>query len=216
MQKALDKVKKAYSFWGNFPLLYAAQDYFTFMGRPQFIRKRAAEKLHAKKGGRVLEVACGNGRNFPHMMKAIGKEGRLLGFDYSREMLDYGGKFCMEKGWNNVKLVQGDAAVLRIGENDFDGVLSVLGISAIPDWGKALKRCHEVLKPGGRLSVCDARLFRGWLKFLNPFAKSIYSKYAAWDSSKNIPEKMKEIFGNVEVEDFNVGTMFIAVSTKEK
>lgn len=215
MQRALDKVKKVYSFWGNFLWLYAVQDYFTFFGKPRFIRKRAVEKLHLQEGDRALEVACGNGRNFPYIMETIGEKGALLGFDYSQEMLSGAQKFCMRKGWSNVEFIQGDAAQLHVGEKDFDGVLSVLGISAIPSWEAALQRCHNALKPGGRLCVCDARPFRGALKFFNPLVKAIYSRFAAWDPSKNIPEKMKEIFGNVEVEDFNAGTMFIAVSIKQ-
>lgn len=185
------------------------------MGRPGFIRNRAVEKLHVQKGGRVIEVACGNGRNFPYIIGSIGAEGTLLGFDYSQEMISSAEKFCMKKKWRNVKLMQGDAAQLHIGGKKFDGVLSILGISAIPSWEAALQRCHAILKVGGKLCVCDARPFRGILKFFNPLIKIIYSKFAAWDPSKNIPEKMKEIFGNVEVEDFNAGTMFIAVSTKQ-
>ena len=94
-------------------------------------------------------------------------------------------------------------------------MVSVLGVSAIPDWEKALNRCYDVLRPGGKLVICDARLFTGFLKILNPLVKIIYSKFAAWDSTKNIPEKMKEIFGNVELENINLDTFFIAVSVKK-
>lgn len=215
MQNALNKVKKVYSFWGKFPWLYAAQDYFTFFGKPRYIRKRAVEKLHLQKGDRMLEVACGNGRNFPFVMSAVGPEGKLVGFDYSQEMLNSAERLCRKKDWQNIRLLQGDAAQLNISEKNFDGILSILGISAVPDWEKALQRCHKILRRGGKLSVCDARPFHGALKFLNPLIKLIYSNFAAWDPSKNIPEKMKEIFGNVEVENFNAGTMFIAISTKQ-
>lgn len=212
----LNKVKSVYSFWGNFPVLYDAQDFITFMGRADFIRKRAVEKLCLQKGDRVLEVACGTGRNFPYIVGAIGKEGLLVGFDYTQEMLDSAGLLCRQKGWKNVKLAQGDAAELKIKEKDFDGVLSVLGISAVPEWGKALRRCREVLRMGGALSVCDARLFKGAFEFLNPLVKVIYSNLAAWDPSKNIPEKMGDVFGNVKVQNFNFGTFFIATSFKNR
>ncbi len=212
----LKKVKKVYSFWGRFPSLYSAQDIVTFLGRAKNIRSRAIKKMGLKRGGEALEVACGSGKNFPYIIEAIGKDGFILGFDYSQEMLDAAKQLSKRNGWSNIKLVQGDAAQLKITENNFDGVVSVLGISAIPDWEKALKRCHDVLRFGGKLVVCDARLFTGFLKFLNPLVKIIYSKFAAWDPSKNIPEKMKEIFGNVEVENLNLGTFFIAVSVKKE
>jgi len=212
----LKKVKKMYSFWGRFPSLYSAQDIITFLGRAKTIRSLAVKKMELKRGDKALEVACGSGRNFPYIIDAVGKDGFILGFDYSQEMLDAAKELSKQNEWGNIRLIQGDAAQLKIAENNFDGVVSVLGISAIPDWEKALERCHDVLRFEGKLVVCDARLFTGFLKFLNPLIKVIYSKFAAWDPSKNIPEKMKEIFGNVELENLNFGTFFIAVSVKKE
>ena len=210
--KKLENVKKVYSFWGRFSLLYDAQDFFTFLGRAKTIRGRAVHRIGLKRGEKVLEVACGSGRNFPYLVEAVGKEGRVFGFDYSQEMLDAAKQLSKQHGWNNITLVQGDAAKLAITEKNFDGVVSVLGISAIPDWEKALKRCYDVLSHGGKLVVCDARLFTGVLKIFNPLVKLIYSRFAAWDPSKNIPEKMKKVFGNVEVEESNFCTFFIALT----
>ena len=215
-KSALESVKKVYSFWGRFPALYSAQDTITFLGRAKAIRSRAVQKMGLKRGDKALEVACGSGRNFHYLLELVGKDGFILGFDYSQEMLDAAKQLSKRNEWSNIKLVQGDAAQLKIPENNFDGVVSVLGISAIPGWGKALERCHNVLRSGGKLVVCDARLFNGFLKILNPLVKLIYSKFAAWDPSKNIPEKMKEVFGNVEVENLNLGTFFIAVSVKKE
>jgi demethylmenaquinone methyltransferase/2-methoxy-6-polyprenyl-1,4-benzoquinol methylase len=214
--KNLENVKKVYSFWGRFPSLYSAQDIITFLGRAKTIRSRAVKKMGLKRGDRALEVACGSGRNFPYLVEAVGKDGFILGFDYSQEMLDAAKQLSKRNGWHNIRFIQGDAAQLKIKEDDFDGILSVLGISAIPNWKKALNRCYDVLRPGGKLVICDAHLFTGFLKILNPLVKIIYSKFAAWDPSKNIPEKMKEIFGNVEVENFNLGTFFIATSIKKR
>ena len=215
-KQQLKQVKNVYSFWGRFPSLYSVQDYITFLGRPKTIRRKAVEALHLQKGNKVLEIACGSGRNFQYLAEAAGKKGKIIGFDYSREMLDASKKLVQRQGWENFTLVQGDAAELKIGEKDFDGAISVLGISAIPSWEKALRRCKTVLKSGGSLVVCDAQLFTGRLKFFNPMIKLIYSRFAAWDPSKNIPKKMKKIFGNAEVRTFKGGTFFIAKSVKRK
>ncbi|MBI5390384.1 class I SAM-dependent methyltransferase [Candidatus Woesearchaeota archaeon] len=213
--KKLENVKTVYTFWGRCPLLYRAQDQITFLGRAKIIRSRAIKMIGLKKGNKVLEVACGSGRNFPYLVEAIGRNGLILGFDYSQEMLDSAEKWCERNDWETIKLVHGDAAFLNINETNFDGVVSVLGMSAIPGWKDALQRCHDVLRPGGKLVVCDARLFSGLLKILNPLVKAIYSTLAAWDPSKNIPETMNEVFGNVKLEKFNGGTFFIAVSVKK-
>ncbi len=211
----LEKVKAAYSFWGRFPSLYFLQDFVTFMGRPSRIRKAAVTALGAKAGDGILEVACGNGRNSPYVLAVIGERGTLVGLDYSPEMLAAARRLSERRGWKNVRLVEGDAALLQVGEG-FDGVFSVLGISAIPAWERALVRCQEVLRRGGVLVVCDARPFRGPLRFLNPLIKAVYSRFAAWDPEKDISGKMREIFGNVRVETHNLGTFFIAKSVKGK
>ncbi len=199
----LNKVKSAYSFWGQFPLLYAAQDFITFMGRAEYIRKRAVSKLKLQKANKVLEVACGTGRNFPYVIDAIGPEGKLVGFDYTQEMLDAAKELSRKKNWQNITFIQGDAAELNVADLAFDGVISVLGISPIPRWEEALNRCKDVLRIGGVISICDAQLFEGIFNVFNPIVKIVYANLAAWDPSKNIPAKLKELFGNVSVENFN-------------
>ena len=84
---SLDRVRGVYSFWGEHAGLYALQDYVTFLGRPRRIRARAATALSVGEGARVLEVGCGTGRNFPFILQQVGPTGRLVGFDYSEEML---------------------------------------------------------------------------------------------------------------------------------
>lgn len=212
----LARVERVYSLWGRLPGLYAAGDLLTFMGRPGRIRAAAVERLRLREGDTVLEVGCGTGRNFRHLQRAIGAEGRLVGFDYSGEMLAAANRLCRRRGWRNVTLVQGDAAALDVGEGGFDGVLSVLAMSVIPDHRQALERCRDVLRPGGVLSVCDARLFPERLAFLNPLVRALYTWGAAWDPAKDLPAAIEEVFGNVEVEDLNLGSFFIATAVKEE
>ncbi len=210
----LETVLKVYRFWGHHPLLYAASDYLTFLGRPGLIRGRAADALGVSAGGRILEMGCGTGRNLVHLENRVGSAGRIVAFDYSTDVLSAAGALCRKKGWHNVTLVQGDAARLETGETDFDGVLSVLAVSAIPEWKRALERSRELLRPGGVLSVCDASLFHGPLRVLNPLVEILYRKYAAWDPFRDIPGQMERLFGNVTVERYNQGTFFIARSVK--
>lgn len=210
----LETVRRVYATWGRHPRLYAAQDWLTFLGRHQAIRRRAVEATGVGRGARVLEVACGTGRNFRYIENRIRHRGRLVGFDYSREMLAAAREICRRRGWSNVDLVQGDAAVLDVGEEPFDAVLSVLGLSAVPDYVAALERCRAVLRPGGTLSVCDAQLFPGRLRMLNPLVRAAYTRGAAWNPDRDIPGQMRRIFGNVLVETFNLGTFFVATSTR--
>lgn len=212
---ALSQVESTYSFWGRHPSLYAAQDLVTFLGRHRYIRGEAAAAMNVGPGANVLEIACGSGRNFPYIHNQIGQSGRLVGVDLSGEMLAAARGLCKQSGWQNIELFQGDAAELDIPYSDFDGSLSVLGISAIPAYKRAIARAHSLLRPGGILAVCDARLFQGHLRALNPLVERIYGKFAAWDPTKQVPIAMKEAFGNVAVRQFNFGSFYIAVSRKE-
>jgi ubiquinone/menaquinone biosynthesis C-methylase UbiE len=212
----LGAVRRVYAIWGRHPHLYAAQDWLTFLGRHRRIRRRAVEASSAGPGARVLELACGTGRNFAYIEERIGRSGQLVGFDYSQQMLAAAEKLCSWRGWSNVELVRGDAAELDIGGPPFDAVISVLGLSAIPDHRAALERRREVLRPGGVLSVCDASLFSGALRHLNPLVRAVYERSAAWEPDRNIPEDMRRCFGAVEVERFNFGTFFVARSVKSE
>lgn len=212
----LDRVRSVYSFWGRFSSLYSAQGLITFLGQEGSLRDRAVSRIGLEPGNKVLDVACGTGRNFRYLLERVGAEGEVLGFDYTQEMLEAAEKLCRKNGWQNVKLVQGDAAELDLEETNFDGAISVLGISAIPDYESALSRIKDVLRPGGMLSVLDGKPFDGALSFLNPIIKPLYSIWAVWDYSRDIPQKMKETFGNVMVGHFNSGTMYIAVSVKKE
>ncbi len=211
----LDFVDRVYGFWGRHPGLYAAQDYVTFLGQPGRVRRAAVAALGLPEGGTVLEVACGSGRNFPHLIGAIGPRGHLVGFDYSQSMLGAAAESCRRRGWKQVELIQGDAAALDVGARRFDGVLCVLGMSAIPDWRRALARCRDVLVPGGTLSVCDARLFSSpALAWLNPAITRAYAAAAAWAPDRDIPGAMQAIFGNVRTRSYNAGTFVVATSIR--
>lgn len=132
----LAEVAATYRFWGRHPFLYAAQDYVTFLGRPRMVRAASVGALACGPGDRVLEVGCGTGRNLPYLVRAVGRKAHVVGFDYSREMLDAAARLARARGWCQVEFVQGNAAALPV-TGSFDGVLGVLAMSAIPDWQRA-------------------------------------------------------------------------------
>lgn len=214
--RELGTVERIYRAWGRHPRLYAAQDLLTFLGRHRTIRRHAVRALAVGRGARVLEVACGSGRDFPYLEATIGPEGTLVGFDLSAEMLQAAGSLVARREWSNVRLIQGDAAELDVGTEPFDGALCVLGLSAMPDPLSALRRCRDVLRPGGRLAVCDARLFSGRLTKLNPLVRALYVPATGWDPDRDLASEIEHVFGNVATETFNAGTFFVAWAEKRK
>ena len=140
----------------------------------------------------------------------MGKEGKIIGFDYTQGMLDAAKRKYIEKlGWKNVELIQGDAAELDLPEESVDGIISTLGISAIPRHFQALQKAKKTLKSGKAMVILDAKLFTGVLKIFNPLLKVAYMISASWDYTKDIIGDFTKLFGEIELTEYNQGSMYI-------
>ncbi|MFQ5975554.1 MAG: class I SAM-dependent methyltransferase [Candidatus Hydrothermarchaeales archaeon] len=209
----LEDVKKSYKFW-SWPPLYDSMVFLFSMGKAKRFRTRAVEKLDLKKGDFVLDMACGMGHNFPHLVKAVGEDGNILGFDYSPDMLANAKKRIAKEGWRNIEIVQGDAAKLPYPENHFDGAICTLAMSVIPDYKKALKRMVKVVKPGKRIVIIDVRPFGGILSVLNPLW-DFGNRLAAADIKRSMVQDMKALLNGVEVEENLSGMLYIVWGTRK-
>ncbi len=124
-----------------------------------FGRDTLIEGLDASAGMRVLEVACGTGRNLAKIGKAWPGV-RLYGLDISEEMLKNARKALGE----TARLGQGDACAFDPDETfgeaglknvGFDRIVLSYSLSMIPDWEGALDHAASQLAPGGELHVVD-------------------------------------------------------------
>lgn len=125
-------------------------------------RRRAVQALRLTPQSTVLEIGCGTGLNFRHIVSRLDPErGRLVGLDFSHDMLAKARRRVAAHRWPHVELVQADATRLDLGRR-FDGVLFAYSLTMIPDWRAALGRAREHLQPGGRLVVLDFGRFERW------------------------------------------------------
>ncbi|MEL6540654.1 MAG: methyltransferase domain-containing protein [Pseudomonadota bacterium] len=126
----------------------ATRKYYLF-GRDTLI-----EGLDCRPGMRVLEVACGTGRNMAKVRKAWPGV-RLFGLDISEEMLKNARKAVGE----DAILGAGDACSFDsqelLGEDGFERVILSYSLSMIPDWEGALDHAAAQLARGGELHVVD-------------------------------------------------------------
>lgn len=129
--------------------------------------------LAARPSMRVLEVACGTGRNLAKIGKAWPGV-RLYGLDISEEML----KSARATLGAEASLGQGDACTFDphslLGEPAFERIVLSYSLSMIPEWQAALDHAAALLAPGGSLHVVDfgdlsglprpaQRMLRAWL-----------------------------------------------------
>lgn len=119
-----------------------------------FGRDTLISGLAAQPGMRVLEIACGTGRNLAKVARAW-PEVRLYGLDISAEML----KSARAALGAGARLGQGDAcafdAQALLGEPQFDRIVLSYSLSMIPDWQGALDHAAGLLERGGQLHIVD-------------------------------------------------------------
>ncbi len=124
---------------------------------PPELRRRAAGCLGAGAGGRVLEIGCGTGRNFPYLRDVVGESGKIYGVDLSSGMLARARALCAREGWRNVELTQCDAAEY-IAPEPLDAILFGLSYNTMPHHLMVLRHAWKMLRPGGRVVILDGKL----------------------------------------------------------
>jgi S-adenosylmethionine-diacylgycerolhomoserine-N-methlytransferase len=145
--------------------------------------------LGARPGMRVLEIACGTGRNLAKVAKAWPGV-RLFGLDISSEML----KSARAALGEEARLGEGDACAFDpaslLGEPAFERIVLSYSLSMIPDWQGALAHAAGQLAPGGELHVVDfgdladlpgplQRALRAWLAKFHVTPRTELAAFAA-------------------------------------
>ena len=178
-----------------------------FQGWESSIRRRAVEHLRLRPGDAVLDVACGRGSNFPYLEDAVGRDGRIVGVDYSAQMLG-GAEERVAKGrWTNVELVQKDAAEIDYSAS-FDGALCTIAMTVIPDWQRALEAMIAAVGRGKRIVVMDGCRPSGLARLGTPYAK-FFSRIVAGNLDRDVIGECRRLLTNIEEERRMFGTYFI-------
>ena len=181
---------------------------------PRGIRPRAVERLNLKPGDRVLEVGCGTGRNLTFLSGAVGTDGRVYAVDISEGMLAKAGEACEKNGWKNVTLIHSDAANYELPE-PVDGVIFSLSYATMRHRKEVLRHAWEQLKPGGRLVMLDSKVLSGFLGRLTyPLLSWILKRTVLGNPDVDELKDVRELTGEVEVDNLQFGTYFIARVTK--
>jgi S-adenosylmethionine-diacylgycerolhomoserine-N-methlytransferase len=154
--------------------VYDATRKFYLLGRDRLI-----EDLAPAPGDRVLEVACGTGRNLIAAARHD-PQACFFGFDISTAMLETAGtSIDRARLGDRIRIAAGDATAFSgerlFGTAAFDRIFISYALSMIPPWRAALQQALSALAPGGRLLIVDfggqerlprwfKRLLRGWLR----------------------------------------------------
>lgn len=115
----------------------------------------AMAALEPRAGERILDIGCGCGDTTLALALAVGPEGRVLGADISRPMLEVANKRIATAELAQAMVIDADAQAEDFGEGQWDALYSRFGVMFFADPLAAFANLAAALKPGGRLAfVC--------------------------------------------------------------
>ena len=119
------------------------------LGMDRMWRKRTRQVLQLRPGQRVLDLAAGTGVSTTELQRS---GARAVACDFSLGMLRAG---RANRRRRNVRFVAGDGTRLPFASESFDAVTISFGLRNIVDVPRALAEMARVVRPGGRLVVCE-------------------------------------------------------------
>ena len=105
------------------------------------------DELLAGLAGRVLEVGAGNGLNFAHYPPTVTEVVAIEPEPYLRGLAQAAAADAQVP----VRVVDGHAEALPVGEGSADAAVASLVLCSVPDQARALAELARVIRPGGEL-----------------------------------------------------------------
>ncbi|HEX2105511.1 MAG TPA: methyltransferase domain-containing protein [Solirubrobacteraceae bacterium] len=103
----------------------------------------------------VLDLGCGAGTDLLIAAQMTGPEGRVIGVDMTRAMLERADASARDMGLGNVDLHESLIETLPLEDASVDVVISNGVIDLVPDKDAVFDAIDRVLRPGGRLQLAD-------------------------------------------------------------
>lgn len=108
-----------------------------------------------EKGNTVVDLGCGAGNDIFVARPFAGEDGKLIGVDFTDEMLEKANKNKIALGAENVEFKKGEIENLPLNPNVADVVISNCVLNLVPDKAKAFSEIYRVLNFGGHFCVSD-------------------------------------------------------------
>jgi phosphatidylethanolamine/phosphatidyl-N-methylethanolamine N-methyltransferase len=138
------QARRAYAF-------YAPMYDRLFGGVFQKGRVATIRQLAPRPGERVLEVGVGTGL----MLPLYPAHCRVVGVDFSAEMLERAADRVSRHGMSHIELQRMDAANMQFDDGSFDAVVAAYVVTAVPDYRAVLREIERICRPGGRVILTN-------------------------------------------------------------
>ena len=197
------------------------------LGQSRLWRSKVAAQVAAKKGQTILDLAAGTGSS---SVAFTGPGIKVIATDFSEGMLAEGRKRHPELDFRFA-----DATKLPFSKETVDAVTISFGLRNVVDVNKALSEMLRVLKPGGRVVICEFSkvtlpVFRGFYNFylnqilprLSGLASKTPEAYSylaesinAWPSQEQLAKQLEKVgFKKVEFKNLSFGVVAIHIGFK--
>lgn len=110
---------------------------------------------HIRKGDTVIDLGSGAGNDCFVARHETGAEGKVIGIDFTPEMIREARINSEKLGYNNVEFREGDIDDMPVSDSTADVVVSNCVLNLVPDKKKVIGEIFRVLKPGGHFSISD-------------------------------------------------------------
>lgn len=108
-----------------------------------------------RSGDTVLDLGSGAGNDVFVARQLVGETGKVIGVDFTEEMLTKANRNNEKLGYKNVEFKLGDIEEIPISGNAADVVISNCVLNLVPDKRKAFAEIYRILKPGGHFCISD-------------------------------------------------------------
>ncbi len=213
-----DTIVERYDFLNH--LLSAGQDFYW--------RRVMINKLNARKGQRILDLATGTGDS----ARAIVEKGvAVIGVDISFNMIRRAKEKIPGTGYS---VFAGSAYTIPFKDETFDGATCAFGIRNMHQTPAALKEICRVLKRGGKMVFLEFSMpgglirgpYRFYLNKVLPLVAGMFSERSAYDYLADSIEKfytpdnfagaiLKAGFSRCEMIPLSLGCVYIHIAYKD-
>jgi len=159
VEKLFDKMSSSYS----------NMNYITSFGFSERWRRQCVEEIEIQEGAVVVDLMTGMGECWKHILKKSDKNSKLIGLDFSTEMINRAEKNKGKYKKSTIEILKENVFENSIANETADFVISGFGLKTFNDdqLRKLADEIDRILKPNGKFSLIDVSVPKS--RLLKPF-----------------------------------------------